>query len=57
MQSRLQRRCIGLDVHRDFAQVVIWQDGVITQAGGFATTPAGGRSRRAWARRMRWRWR
>lgn len=33
------RRCIGLDVHRDFAQVAIWQDGVVEQAGRFATTP------------------
>jgi transposase len=32
------RRCIGLDVHRDFAQVAIWQAG---QAGRFATTPEG----------------
>jgi transposase len=35
------RRCIGLDVHRDFAQVAIWQGGVVTQAGTFATTPEG----------------
>lgn len=33
------RRCFGLDVHRDFAQVAIWQDGVVRQAGRFATTP------------------
>lgn len=33
------RRCIGLDVHRDFAQVAIWQNGVVTQEGRFATTP------------------
>ena len=39
-QSRLERRCIGLDVHRDFAQVAIWQGGVVRQAGRFATTPA-----------------
>ena len=25
------RRCFGLDVHRDFAQVAIWQDGRIEQ--------------------------
>lgn len=36
---RMSRRCIGLDVHRDFAQVAIWQDGVVTQAGRFGTTP------------------
>jgi len=35
----VSRRCIGLDVHRDFAQVAIWQDGVVTQQGRFATTP------------------
>jgi transposase len=36
-----QRRCIGLDVHRDFAQVAVWQAGTLTQAGTFATTPEG----------------
>jgi hypothetical protein len=35
----MSRRCIGLDVHRDFAQVAIWQGGVVTQEGRFATTP------------------
>jgi transposase len=44
MQSRLERRCIGLDVHREFAQVAIWQGGVIRQAGRFATTPEGVRA-------------
>jgi transposase len=34
-------RCIGLDVHRDFAQVAIWQGGAVRQAGTFATTPEG----------------
>jgi transposase len=28
-----------LDVHREFAQVAIWQDGQVSQAGRFATTP------------------
>src|SRR5687768_9265482 len=32
------RRCIGLDVHREFAQVAIWQGGLVTQAGRFATS-------------------
>ena len=32
------RRCIGLDVHREFAQVAVWQAGVVTQAGRIATT-------------------
>src|SRR3954453_2570287 len=35
----VSRRCIGLDVHRDFAQVAIWQDGLVGQAGRIATTP------------------
>ena len=33
------RRCIGLDVHREFAQVAIWEDGVVRQAGRIQTTP------------------
>jgi transposase len=33
------RRCVGLDVHREFAQVAIWEDGVIWQAGRIQTTP------------------
>src|SRR3954467_10817378 len=44
MGTQLERRCIGLDVHRDFAQVAIWQGGVVKQAGRFATTPAGVRA-------------
>jgi hypothetical protein len=38
-RRKMTRRCFGLDVHRDFAQVAIWQDGVVRQAGRFATTP------------------
>ncbi len=30
------RRCIGLDVHREFAQVAIWEDGLVRQAGQIA---------------------
>jgi hypothetical protein len=33
------RRCIGLDVHREFAQVAIWEAGVVRQAGRIQTTP------------------
>jgi len=33
------RRCIGLDVHREFAQVAVWEDGVVRQAGRIQTTP------------------
>jgi hypothetical protein len=35
------RRCIGLDVHREFAEVAIWQDGVVRSAGRVETTPGG----------------
>src|SRR4030095_5431260 len=37
-RSRM-RRCIGLDVHREFAQVAIWEDGGIWQAGPLQTPP------------------
>jgi len=33
------RRCIGLDVHREFAEVAIWEDGVVRSAGQITTTP------------------
>src|SRR4051812_11180649 len=33
------RRRIGLDVHRDFAQVAIWEDGRVRQAERIGTTP------------------
>ena len=35
------RRCIGLDVHREFAQVAIWEDGVVRQAGRIELRPEG----------------
>ena len=35
------RRCIGLDVHRDFAQVAVWEDGLTRQAGQIALTGEG----------------
>src|SRR5262245_34797748 len=44
MSERLTRRFIGLDVHRDFAQVAIWEHGVVRQSGRFATTPEGVRA-------------
>jgi transposase len=44
MSERSTRRFIGLDVHRDFAQVAIWEDGVVRQPGRFATTPQGVRA-------------
>ncbi|MCA1680980.1 MAG: IS110 family transposase [Actinobacteria bacterium] len=37
----MTRRCFGLDVHREFAQVAIWQDGVVRQAGQIDATPEG----------------
>jgi transposase len=33
------RRCIGLDVHREFAEVAIWEDGLVHSAGQIKTTP------------------
>jgi transposase len=33
------RRCIGLDVHREFAELAIWQVGVVRSAGQIQTTP------------------
>jgi len=33
------RRGIGLDVHRDFAEVAIWEEGVVRSAGRIETTP------------------
>src|SRR6187397_2276925 len=44
MQTDTGRRCIGLDVHREFARVAIWQGGLVTQAGRFASTPEGVRA-------------
>lgn len=35
----MTRRCFGLDVHREFAQVAIWQDGLVRDAGQIAMTP------------------
>jgi transposase len=32
------RRCIGLDVHREFAQVAVWEDGKVRQAGQVVIT-------------------
>src|SRR5215813_6313251 len=44
MSERSTRRFIGLDVHRDFAQVAIWEHGVVCQSGRFTTTPEGVRA-------------
>jgi transposase len=35
------RRCIGLDVHREFAQVAVWEDGLVRQAGQIPLTAEG----------------
>ena len=31
-------RCIGRDVHREFAQVAVWEDGQVRNAGQVAIT-------------------
>jgi len=33
------RRCFGLDVHREFAQVAIWEEGRVRHVGQIETTP------------------
>jgi transposase len=33
------RRCIGLDVHREFAQVAVWEGGKVRHVGQISTTP------------------
>jgi transposase len=40
------RRCIGLDVHREFAQVAVWEDGRVRDAG---QVPITGETLRAFA--------
>jgi hypothetical protein len=53
-----RRRCIGLDVHREFAQVAVWKAGLVVQAGRIAATPTNCRSSlTVSARPTRWRWR
>ena len=32
------RRCIGLDVHREFAQIAVWENGRVRQAGQIGLT-------------------
>jgi hypothetical protein len=39
VRSRDAKVLFGLDVHREFAQVAIWQDGLVRQAGQIAMTP------------------
>jgi transposase len=33
------RRCIGFDVHREFAQVAVWEDGRVRHVGQISTAP------------------
>jgi transposase len=33
------RRCIALDVHREFAQVAVWEEGRVRHGGQIGTTP------------------
>jgi transposase len=44
METSTEWQCIGRDVHREFAQVAIWQNGLVVQAGRFDTTPEGVRA-------------
>lgn len=35
----MSRRCIGMDVHRDFCEVAIWEDGQVRSAGRVRSRP------------------
>ena len=35
------RRCIGLEIHREFAEVAVWEGGTVGSAGRIETTPEG----------------
>ncbi|HEX4035319.1 MAG TPA: transposase, partial [Solirubrobacteraceae bacterium] len=37
----MKRRCFGVDVHREFAQVAVWEDGLVRQVGRVPATPEG----------------
>jgi transposase len=39
LEGGRMRRCIGLDIHREFAEVAIWEDGIVRLAGRIETTP------------------
>src|ERR671937_2744897 len=39
LEGGSMRRCFGLDVHREFAEVAIWEDGIVRSAGQVKTTP------------------
>ena len=36
----MQGRCIGMDVHRDFCEVAVWEGGEVSQAGRVMARPA-----------------
>ena len=38
-ESKMSSRCIGLDVHRDFCEVAVWEDGKLISAGRIDTRP------------------
>jgi transposase len=38
-KEEIMRRCIGLDVHREFAQVAVWEQGRVRHVGRIGTTP------------------
>jgi len=38
-ERKVSSRCIGLDVHRDFCEVAIWEDGKLRSAGRIDTRP------------------
>jgi transposase len=51
-------RAIGLDVHRDFCEVAICEEGKVRSAGRVDSSPeALGALAAAWGRMIVWRWR
>lgn len=38
-ESKMSRRCIGLDIHRDFCEVAVWEQGQVRSAGRIEARP------------------
>ena len=50
------RRVIGIDIHRTFGEVVIWEDGVLRREGRVDDDPDGAGRLRQDGLRRRTRW-
>src|SRR6478735_11076255 len=49
-EGGLMGRCVGMDVHREFAQIAVLEDGVVRDEGRIGVTPE---ALRAWAETLR----